>query len=156
MSCDFGGTKKEGEKEKREMLTRSCVTSSSTAVNHKSDALSNLCLFEANDQVSIVSSRTQARIEPRVPSWHDTTNSVGEYSFICAIILECVAFCPLYIHDHLRPRRETRVHLYRRGYYCFVDLFAFPLKLYVVLLLQQEECGEATGICKYRNFDSES
>lgn len=138
MSCDFDGTTKENEEKIRR--GKKCSRGhawplSSTIVNHKSDDLSNLCLFEASDQVSIVSSRTQGRIELCVPSWHDATNSVGGYSFVCAIISECIAFSPLYIRDHLRPRSETRVHLHRRGYYCFVDLFIFPFILYILFFL---------------------
>lgn len=49
---------------------------------------------------------------------------------------------PLYIHDHLQPRREKRVHLHWRGYHCFVDQFVFLLTLYVCFTVEMRNAGK--------------
>lgn len=74
------------------MFARSCVALSSTDVNPKYCRIYGV----VDDRASIVLPRRQRRIELRVPSVYNATNSVGEYSFVRAIISGCVAFSPVY------------------------------------------------------------
>lgn len=123
------------------MFARSCLISSSTAVN---PILSNLWLSEVDDRASIVLPRRQRRIERCVPSVYSAINSVGGIfvrtcnNFRLRRILSCT-----FAVNYLR-----RVHLYRRSCYCFVDLFLF-LFIRCLFCYLNEKCGEITRICKY-------
>lgn len=133
------------------MLTRSCVASSTTAVNRKSNALSNLCLWSLDRFIK------DTREDRASRSFMTRRDQFGRRIFVRMCNNFQNAFCilsPVYSRSRTTPRHVRHVYIcIWRGYYCSVEsTLRYP---FVSCCSGTRNAGKLTGICKYRNFDSE-